>query len=223
MNAIGYLRCSGFGNGTDTWERQLETIRGFCLRHDLQLIRYYQEDAVPGKLDREDRPAFQKMIAEIGDCKTIIIERLDRLARRYATQESLITYIASQELTLIAADTGEDVTEAMMGDPMRRALVQIQGIFAELDKNMVIAKLRKARERLREKNGKCEGRKSFGYRPEEKDALEFILTNYDQGQSPAAIANALDALKIPTRYGKLWNSGTVWKILNRHERSKKCA
>src|SRR3954471_14035411 len=118
------MRCSGLGQGTDTWERQHEAIQAFCLAQGYELICCYREDFVPGKLDREDRPAFQQMIA---DCATtgvpvVVVERLDRLARRYRTQESLITYIASESLALFAADTGENVTEAMLGDPMRRAL-----------------------------------------------------------------------------------------------------
>lgn len=220
MNAVAYLRCSGLGNGTDTWERQLEAIRAFCKAEGYELLAVYQEDAIAGKLDREDRPAFQRMISELrsNDCETIVVERLDRLARRFGTQESLLTYLASEGLTLFAADSGENVTEAMMGDPMRRALVQIQGIFAELDKNMTIAKLRKARERLRTANGKCEGRKSYGVKDGEGSWLKWIIAQSDAGTPPDTIARMLNGNSVPTRYGKRWHGATVSKIIARHER-----
>ena len=154
--AFAYMRCSGLGQGTDTYERQIEAIRNFAKAEGFEILAEYREDAVPGKLDKEDRPAFQQMIHDLttNGCKTVIVERLDRLARRFGTQESLLTFLIGEGITLFAADSGEDVTKAMMGDPMRRALVQIQGIFAELDKNMTIQKLRKARERLRVSNGR---------------------------------------------------------------------
>jgi len=215
--AVAYMRCSGFGDGTDTWERQLETIRAFARTAGLEIVAEYREDAVPGKLDREDRPAFQKMIADLAEngCKTIIIERLDRLARRYSTQESLITYVYGAGLSLFAADTGEDVTAAMMGDPMRRALIQIQGIFSELEKNMLILKLRKARQRLRAANGKCEGRKSYGVRPGESKWLGWIRAQSEAGTPATAIAQMLTDNGVPTRYGKKWHPATISKILRR--------
>ncbi len=218
--AVAYLRCSGLGNGTDTWERQIEAIHSFCKAEGFNLVGTYQEDATPGKLDKEDRPAFQQMIADLAqnDCKTIVVERLDRLARRFGTQESLLTFIAGEGLTLFAADSGEDVTAAMLGDPMRRALVQIQGIFAELDKNMTIAKLRKARERLRTTNGKCEGRIAYGMKEGERPTLDVIL-NMSATYSPEKIADSLNHAGIKTRYRKRWRGATISKILSRvHEK-----
>lgn len=216
--AVAYMRCSGFGLGTDTWERQAEAIQNFARLEDYQLLVAFREDAVPGKLDREDRPAFNQMLDFLNahDCKTVIVERLDRLARRFGTQESLLTFLIRNDITLYAADSGENVTQAMMGDPMRRALVQIQGIFAELDKNMTIAKLRKARERLRIANGKCEGRKAYGVKKGEKEVLERILSLTERGSSCEEIAEYLNQNSIPSRYGKRWHGATIFKILSRH-------
>ena len=48
-----------------------------------------------------------------------------------------------------AAPPGENVTEAYLADPMKRALIQIQAVFAELEKSMIVKKLRAARQALR--------------------------------------------------------------------------
>ena len=45
----------------------------------------------------------------------------------------------------VSASTGEAVTATMRDDPMRKALIQIQGVFAELDKSLLVRKLRKGR------------------------------------------------------------------------------
>jgi DNA invertase Pin-like site-specific DNA recombinase len=217
--AAAYERCSGkaslFG---DTWERQITAIRECARSQGYEVLYEFQEKAVPGKTDADERPAFQEMIATLleNGCRTIIVESLDRLAREYRIQEQLIIYIASKGLTLISANTGENVTEAMMGDPMRRALVQIQGILAELDKNMIVAKLRKARERKRKAGARCEGRRPYGSRPGEQLGLSTMQRLAGLGFDATEIAKVLDADGYKSRYGKTWNAGTVWKILQRN-------
>lgn len=224
--ACAYMRCSGASQvDKDTFPRQIAAIESCCASKGFQLIHEYREEAVPGKLDEESRPAFQRMISDLlgNGCRTIVIEGMSRLAREYRTQEHLIIYIASKGLTLISADTGEDITAAMMGDPMRRALVQIQGIFSELDKNLLVAKLRKARDRQRELTGKSEGRKCYGQhpeKPEEKTILDRMIQLRFEGKPPEQIAQILNSEGVPTRgtkHGKSpWHPSTINKILARH-------
>lgn len=223
IEACAYMRCSGVSQvDKDSFPRQIASILSCCQSKGFQLVHEYREEAVPGKLDEESRPAFQRMISDLlgNGCRTIVIEGMSRLAREYRTQEHLIIYIASKGLTLISADTGEDITAAMMGDPMRRALVQIQGIFSELDKNLLVAKLRKARDRQKESTGRSEGRKPFGYKDGEKPILDRMIALRGQGENPEQIARILNAEGIPTRGTKkgrgLWKAPTIAKILNRN-------
>ena len=44
-------------------------------------------------------------------------------------------------------------------DPMKKAMRQIAGAFAELEKARLVSKLRGARERKKALTGKCEGKK----------------------------------------------------------------
>lgn len=227
--ACAYMRCSGASQvDKDTFPRQIAAIESCCASKGFQLIHEYREEAVPGKLDEEHRPAFQQMISDLlgNGCRTIVIEGMSRLAREYRTQEHLIIYIASKGLTLISADTGEDITAAMMGDPMRRALVQIQGIFSELDKNLLVAKLRKARQRQKDETGKCEGRKGYGSHPDypgEKEIVCRMIVLSQMGNKPDQIAQILNSEGVPTRgtkHGKSpWHPSTINKILARN-RSK---
>ena len=134
MQAFGYLRVSGKGQvDGDGFTRQEETIRAYAEKAGYEVVELFREEGVSGTKDELDRPAFQEMVAEIlrNGVKTIIVERLDRLAREYRIQESLLIYLASKDITLINASTQENVTEAVQSDPMKKALIQIQGIFAE--------------------------------------------------------------------------------------------
>jgi site-specific DNA recombinase len=224
QSAVAYMRCSGASQvDRDSFPRQTAAIASCCRAKVLELIHEYREESVPGKLDEESRPAFQQMISDLlaNGCRTIIVENMSRLAREYRTQEHLIIYLASKKITLISADTGEDITAAMMGDPMRRALVQIQGIFSELDKNLLVAKLKKARDRQRQLTGRSEGQKPFGTKPGEAESLAMMKSLRAAGLSCDRIAEALNSNGIPARrkgvknYSGLWLGCTVNRILKR--------
>lgn len=220
MKAVTYYRCSGLGQVSgDTWDRQQDAARACAAELGIEITGEYREEGVKGKTDAEDRPAFQQMVADLlaNGCRTVIVENLSRLAREYRVQEQILIYLATKEISIIAADTRENVTEAMMGDPMRRALVQIQGIFHELDKGMLVAKLNKARRRIREKGQKCEGKKAFGFhpdRPEEKETLA-LMVSLSKTMNPLQIANELNRRGIKPRQAAQWHHFSVSRILQR--------
>jgi DNA invertase Pin-like site-specific DNA recombinase len=236
-SCVAYMRCSGEGQTYgDTWDRQIDKIKSYCTPKGLTLIAEYRDEAVAGKLGEESRPGFQKMVSDLlaNGCRTVVVAGMDRFARQYDIQQQLITYLACKGITLISADTGEDITAALMGDPMRRAMVQIQGVLSELDKNMIVAKLKAARERIRKDgrrpgaknysddpiiNKTAEGRKPFGLdskRPHEKPILDRMILLRSQGHNSEQIAQILNNDGIPTRYGKLWIAPSVGKILRRN-------
>ena len=150
---------------------------------------------------------------------TVIVEGLDRLARELRIQESLTAYLVSKGITLISARTEEDITEAYHSDPMKKALVQMQGVFAELEKSLLVKKLRTAREQKKAETGKCEGRKSI--KEVNPELLREIkrLRRKKPGQkqmSFAKIAEELNAQGYATVSGKPFTGTNVQWILRRH-------
>jgi hypothetical protein len=79
-------------------------------------------------------------------------------------------------------------------------------------------KLRGARQRTRIKNGRCEGRKPYGFYPGEVETLKRIEELNASGESATAIANRLKAEGRRTRSGGEWLQPSVSKILNRSRR-----
>ena len=168
------------------------------------------------------RPAFKEMISEIlrNGANTIIIESLDRLAREYRIQEQLLIYLVSKGIDLISANTGENITQAIQDDPMKKAMVQIQGIFSELDKSLLVRKLRKSREKVRDEKGKCKGRKRYGEdNPQEKEVVIRIKLMRRKrkgglkGMTLQAIADKLNEEGIRTKTGKKWQRVQVMNVL----------
>jgi DNA invertase Pin-like site-specific DNA recombinase len=146
-----------------------------------------------------------------------IVECLDRLARDMLIQTTLLAKLSLEGLTLLAANTGEDITQAINDDPMRKAMVQIQGVFAELDKSLTVRKLQRGRAAKREVTGSCEGRKRFGHYDGEPEVLQRIkqLRRKPPGgdrRSFGAVAKALNVEALPSRSGKPWTRATVRKI-----------
>jgi site-specific DNA recombinase len=217
--AVGYCRVSGKGqqNTGTGLGRQEETVRAYAKQNNYKLLQVYRE-AHTGT--ETERPAFEEMLTELLDngCRVIICECLDRLARDLAVQLQIIALLANKGITLINAMTGQDVTHPT--DPMSKAMIQVQGTFAELDKNLLVRKLKKGRQTKRKQNGYCEGRKPFGYRPGEQQTIDRIKQLYrkkpgDDRLSCYKIAKILNKENRPTRHSSQWNDGQVRKILKR--------
>ncbi len=211
IQAYEYRRVSGRGQLKGTGiDRQHDNITAFATKGGYEIVKEY-EDVHTGT--EEGRPAFMEMLEAMmsNGVKVAIVESLDRLARDLVIQSSLLAKLASEGLTLMSATTGEDVTASMVEDPMRRALVQMQGVFAELDKRLLVRRLRKGRDIVKAKKGKCEGAKAFGELPGELMTLQQI-DSMRKTMKPAEIAKALNEQGLPTRSGRPWNRGTVWKI-----------
>ena len=223
MRAYGYLRVSGAGQiDGDGFTRQQEEIERHAKAAGIEIVRFYHEEGVSGTASESDRPAFQEMVSAIlkNGVRAIIIEGLDRLAREYRIQESLVIYLASKGITLISARTGEDVTEAMQADPMRKALIQMQGIFSELEKSLLVKKLKAARDRKRKETGKCEGRKSL--KDGKLNTWREIKRLYrkprmGKRRSYREIAEALNAQGHTTMAGKPFTAGNLQQIIWREQ------
>ena len=223
ITAVIYLRVSGkaqvHGEG---FPRQREATQRLAQNQGFTIVGEYLEKGIRGSTNETERPAFKEMITYLlgNGCRTVIVESLDRLAREYRIQEQLVIYLASKGIELWAANTGENITQAIQDDPMKKALIQMQGIFAELDKSQLVRKLRKSRDNIRQREGRCEGQKPFGCLAGEAKTLERIRELYrkprgGERRSLQDIVAALNAEGLATRSGKPWSRGSVWSILQR--------
>ncbi len=219
IEAVGYCRVSGKGqqNTGTGLDRQEETVRAYAKQNDYKLLQVYHE-AHTGT--ETERPIFEEMLAELlgNGCRVIIVECLDRLARDLSVQLQIIALLANKGITLINAMTGQDCTNPT--DPMTLAMIQVQGAFAQLDKNLLVRKLKKGRQAKKEKTGSCEGRKPYGFYPGESEILNRIKQlhrkiKYEKRLGPYEIATILNKENLPNRKGTLWHGATIRKIIER--------
>jgi DNA invertase Pin-like site-specific DNA recombinase len=191
--------------------RQRAAIKSYAKAAGYTVVREFADEGVSGAIETTDRPAFAEMLKTLhsNGIRTVLVEKLDRLARDLMVQEAALSYFRQHGFTIVSVSE----PDLMANDPSRIAFRQMMGVFAQYDKSMIVLKLAGARARKRAKEGRCEGRKPFGYYPGEKTALDRISALRNEGLGFDRIAARLNDEGIPTRTGKRWHGVVVNRIL----------
>src|SRR5215470_2178897 len=127
VKAFDYLRVSGKGQvDGDGFPRQMAAIKEYAeyaKAHELKVVRVFQEKGVTGAKESMDRPAWSEMMTALHSIgvRTIIIEKLDRLARDLMVQEATIADLQKNGFTLISVAE----PDLMATDPTRILMRQL--------------------------------------------------------------------------------------------------
>jgi DNA invertase Pin-like site-specific DNA recombinase len=213
--AFGYLRVSGKGQiQGDGFPRQLAAIKAYAAARDIKLVQVFREEGVCGATESAERAAWSALMTALhaNGVKTVIIEKLDRLARDLMVQEATIGDLQKHGFTLISVAE----PDLMATDPTRILMRQLMGAVSQYDKSQIVLKLRVARQRMKATTGRCEGRKPYGERDGEATVIERIRGLRSAGMAYQQIAMVLNAEGVPTRTdGALWRGCTVNGIMSR--------
>ena len=178
---FAYLRVSDVsqvkdknGKPKDGFIRQEKACQDYADKHSMTIVQIYRE-AISGT--EYYRPVLAQVLDSLEKnhhgVRTVIIERLDRLGRDIIVQEAIIRDFRKGDFHLISTieAEGEDLCE---DNPTRDMIRQICSVFAQYDKKMLVAKLRAARDRIRAKTGRCEGRTQYVDTPEGRELINYI-------------------------------------------------
>jgi DNA invertase Pin-like site-specific DNA recombinase len=145
----------------------------------------------------------------VAGTRLVLVERLDRLARFLTVQESILQDLKRKHFDLVS------VTESDLcnDDPTRTLMRQVLGAFSEYERSMIVLKLRGARQRMKSKAGRCEGRKPYGRTQAERETIQRMKSLRVGRHSYEQIAAALDNEGLPPRSGRTWNAVVVNRIL----------
>ncbi len=222
QRAFSYLRVSGRGQVKGGgFDRQRQAVRDYARASGIELAGEFRDEGVSGTKELADRAGLAALLdkLEANGVGLVLVERADRLARDLLVGEVILSQFRKLGVKVVAADSGTDLT-AGDDDPTRVLIRQVLGAVSQFEKSVIVLKLRAARERVRARNGRCEGRKPYGTRPGEAGAVERIrqLRRKPRGRkrlSFAQVAEALNTEGLPTRTGKPWKPGTVYAIVKR--------
>lgn len=218
MRIFGYIRVSSRGQlAGDGPERQQDAINKFCGEHTLEIAGFFR-DAHTGTAEAMDRPGFSSMMESIDayPVHAIVVERMDRLARDLMVSELLLAECRKRNIKVFSVDQGQLIDMASDdGDPTRVLIRQLMGALAQWQKSELVLKLRKARERVRERTGRCEGPVRYGATESEARCLLLIGGMIEDGTPYRQIARFLNESEFKSRWGKLWSHRTVAKVWQR--------
>jgi DNA invertase Pin-like site-specific DNA recombinase len=217
IKAFAYLRVSGRAQEAgDGYARQLHSINRYAAANDIKIVRIFKERGVSGEKELKDRPAFMEMLAALhaNGVRRILIERLDRLARSLLVQESIIAELKRHGFELISADE----PDLLKDDPYRVMFRQFQGAISQAEKANIVLKLRGARQRMKARTGRCEGRKPYGATDGERAIAARMRELRAAGMAYDRIAATFNSDSVPTRTpGKRWHGFAVNQILKAQE------
>lgn len=200
------MRVSGLGQQSgDGFKRQAAAIEDYAKANNIDVIRTYQE-VVSGAKGEDDRIELGKLLYALEQngegIQCVIVERYDRMARDAFVQESILRQLHRYNVKLISAKEG-DLDSFQDPDAMAQAsrnmCRQIFSIFAEFDRKITVAKLKAARDRKRQSDGRCEGVRPFGTQPGEDAVLKRIAELRKFGYKIPKMVEILNAEAMPTR------------------------
>lgn len=224
--AVLYLRVSTAaqveGFGLDAQER---AGRAYAKAHGLHIREVFRDEGLSGRLTAQERPGLLAALDILAtpEVDALIVARLDRIARSLTVQEAVLWQVWKHDRAVHAADTGP-VLRDDPDDPMRTAMRQMTGVFAELDRNMIVKRMRDGRAAKAARGGRAVGRPPYGYRavsgglepvPEQQAALALMRDLAAAGQPHRVIAARLAAAGHPTQRGGHWSPPVVSRILSR--------
>lgn len=213
MKCFAYLRVSSVGQTDgDGYTRQLLACEKYAAANDIEIAEVFRE-SMTGKSDLEDRPALGLLLAalESNGVRTVIVEKLDRVARDLMVQETIMGDLRRRGFTLISTAEPDLCSE----EPSRVLIRQIFGALAQWERACLVLKLRGARERIKAETGRCDGKKPYGTLPGEAETLAWMRMARAAGCTYQEIASNLNVRSINTRAGGAWLAQTVGKILAR--------
>lgn len=211
IQACGYLRVSGVGQQSgDGFDRQRKAIEAFALANGIEVVGWFS-DVQTGKDEWQNRPGWSSMMEALNGTRTILVERLDRVARSVLVQELILKDLKQRNIQLLTSagdDTGDE-------EPERVMFRQMLAVFAQYERTLIVRKMAGARKKIRDAGEKCEGPKFYGHTEAEKATLNHMRSLRNQGFSFEGIACSLNIVLSRPRSGEIWHAGTVCKILAR--------
>lgn len=221
--AFGYGRVSSNaqleGDGPD---RQRLAVESYARKNNLEIVGWYF-DSYTGTTD--DRPQLNKMIYDIKEengVYTVVIEKLDRLARDIMVQEFIIRDFQRLGINLISTQEGPDLAT---DDKTREFIRVIFGAAAQYEKKSLVERLRAARRRKK----KVAYGHASGPLPHYSPELKAKIRNLQkQGLSAYKIAKLFNDEGIPTasqaknpKKGARWSGQLVRAVAQKDYPTKK--
>lgn len=221
--AIGYVRvstqeqvASGGGLGI-----QRKAIENYARENTLRLTAILSDEGESGTNGLDTRRGLASALAllEDGEAKTLVVYRLDRLARDLGLQEVTLSRLQKagcQVRSVTEADIDTD-------DPTRVLVRQLLGAVAQYEGALIRGRMASGRAAKRARGGWVGGAVPYGYRadsaelvpdPFEQEGINLARSLRAAGQSLRQIGHALVENGFPPKRSSHWSPTAVRSLLS---------
>lgn len=220
MKLVAYVRVSSKGQ-VEQLPQQRSDINIWARASGHQ-ITLWCEDVIPGTTPAADRPGLTDALSALRNRRKatgLVFRDLERLARELHIQEAVLAEAWQGKDVRVFTVDGE-VLRDDPADPVRTMVRQILGAVAQLDRALIVRKLKRGRDAKAERGGHANGRYAYGADrdgdvPAEQAALTLMRDLRASSASTYTIARVLTARGVPTKRGGAWSSASVSRILSR--------
>jgi DNA invertase Pin-like site-specific DNA recombinase len=165
-----------------TTENQLRQLHAVAERHGWSVVAEYIDHGISGAKSRQQRPQFDALLHGVArrDFDMIAAWSVDRLGRSLQDLLAFLLELQSKRVDLYLHQQALDTST-----PMGKAMFQLCGVFAELERSIIQERVKAGLERARAK-GKILGRPKTHPKVEAK-----IRELASQGMGKGKIARTL--------------------------------
>lgn len=219
-----YIRLSKETEATTSPERQEEACRSLAASRGWDVVAVHSDiDVSATAYHRRAGWDAALSAARAKDVDHLIVWKVDRAARSVRHLADIVHELDGLGVSLTSATEPFDLST-----PMGRAMVQMIGVFAELEAATIASRVKSAQDYLASVGRWRGGRRPFGHRPvAAPDGRGFVLdvdeTEADEVRRMASalldgtpygdIARDLQDRQVPTVLGSDWSVPTVRRIL----------
>lgn len=230
MRAVAYVRVSterqvreGFG-----LEAQRADIRRWAKDGGHRIVVWSADEGISGSNGIDTRVGLFDALATIrsGRADALVITSLDRLARAMSAQEGILSEVWTAGGRVFSLGDGGEVLEDDPDDPMRTAVRQMRGVFAQLERGLIRQRMARGKREKAALGGYVGGAPRLGVRAaggqlvgdeDEGRAVELIYQSHKGGLSLRQIAAELDQAGMRTKRGGRWHPTTIARVIARRD------
>jgi DNA invertase Pin-like site-specific DNA recombinase len=213
--AVTYYRTSSatnVGAEKDSLPRQRDAVQAYAAANGIEVVREFYDAAISGADPVMRRPGFADMLAYMlgNGARIVLVENASRFARDLAVQIAGHDLLKGHGITLMPVDAPNHFLDETPTATMVRSIL---GAVSQFEKEALVMKLRKARERKRRDTGRCEGNPAW--KPVPEATVKAARDAHGRGLTLRAVSAELAAAGFVSPSGKAYGAQSVKRMVTR--------